>query len=403
MPVTDRRWAAPLAALALGFGLFVGVAIGPSAAGTLATGVAPIIEIPGFGGVTGDDGEGGGGPAPIARAGGGSHEPGPSEAPGPSLPAFEPPLESPEEPLSPAVEGPKPDSVPPVSEEDEPEAERLSGTVVHVNPAAGSYAVAETGGTLNAIHAAKPPRAGTEVTVPVRSLVNGTFAEAGQRRRLGQRMRATFEGVVSYVGSDPTDPVYTLSKRGVSVLIHVRPDPTSAAPALPVLGAFATVAVDIEKPTLPVEVPAPEPLPASQEPAPTAPVETASAAPPPCAPDPAVVPPAPTAILWQRQISAEGTPFTYSDFEGIVTAVCPAEAKLLLAADDLREAGVDLSFAVPQQIDTSGLTVGDSVTATATIEPGGTPALTGLASDERIKGADDAKGPQGDLASQTPK
>ena len=38
--VTDRRWAAPLSAMALGFGLFVGVAIGPGAAGTLATGAA---------------------------------------------------------------------------------------------------------------------------------------------------------------------------------------------------------------------------------------------------------------------------------------------------------------------------------------------------------------------------
>ena len=33
--VTDRRWAATLAAMALGFGLFLGVAIGPGAAGTL--------------------------------------------------------------------------------------------------------------------------------------------------------------------------------------------------------------------------------------------------------------------------------------------------------------------------------------------------------------------------------
>ena len=37
-------------AVALGFGLFVGVAIGPGAAGTLATGAAQIVEIPGFSG-----------------------------------------------------------------------------------------------------------------------------------------------------------------------------------------------------------------------------------------------------------------------------------------------------------------------------------------------------------------
>ena len=47
--VTDRRWAAPLSALALGFGLFVGIAIGPGAAGSLATGAQQIIELPPIG------------------------------------------------------------------------------------------------------------------------------------------------------------------------------------------------------------------------------------------------------------------------------------------------------------------------------------------------------------------
>ena len=43
--VTDRRWAAPLSAMALGFGLFLGVAIGPGAAGTFATGAGSIVAI----------------------------------------------------------------------------------------------------------------------------------------------------------------------------------------------------------------------------------------------------------------------------------------------------------------------------------------------------------------------
>jgi hypothetical protein len=392
LPVTDRRWAAPLAALALGFGLFVGVAIGPSAAGTLATGAAPIIEIPGFAGVADDGGEGDGGSAPIASADS-SGGPEPSAASSSSLPAFEPPLEAPEEPSSPPpAESPKPDPAPPKSEEEEPEAETLSGTVVHVNPAAASYALAEAGGTLSAIHTGKPPRAGTEVTVPVRLLANGTYAEAGQRQRSGQRTRATFDGVVSYVGSDPADPMYTVSRRGASVLVHVHPDPAGTLPPLPVLGAFATVAVDIEK--------APPPAAASPQPPEEGdPMATMEATPPPsCVPDPTLVPIAPKAILWQRQVEADGTPFAYSDFAGIVTAVCPSEGKLLLSADDERAAGSDLSFAVPAGIDTSGLAVGDSVTATATIGSDGTLALTGLASDERAGGADDIEAAQGDLA-----
>ncbi|MGE0067628.1 MAG: hypothetical protein AB7T48_09785, partial [Solirubrobacterales bacterium] len=57
LPVTDRRWAAPMAAVALGFGLFVGVAIGPGASGTLAGGVPQVIAVAGLG--EGDDREAG--------------------------------------------------------------------------------------------------------------------------------------------------------------------------------------------------------------------------------------------------------------------------------------------------------------------------------------------------------
>ena len=80
LAVTDRRWAAPLA-VALGFGLFLGVAIGPGAAGTLATG-GPLIqvEVPSSSGgseevVTG----GGGGPGGSSSAVQAS--PGPSASP----------------------------------------------------------------------------------------------------------------------------------------------------------------------------------------------------------------------------------------------------------------------------------------------------------------------------------
>jgi hypothetical protein len=102
--VTDRRWAAPLSALALGFGLFAGVAIGPSAPGTLATGVQPIIEIPGFIGGTSDDGEDGDSSAAFAAGTSGDEEGSipssgsalPSFTPIPSSPAVPPPAPSPE-------------------------------------------------------------------------------------------------------------------------------------------------------------------------------------------------------------------------------------------------------------------------------------------------------------------
>jgi len=92
--VTDRRWAPPLSALALGFGLFVGVAIGPGAPGTLATGVPQVIEIPDLIGGTsdgGDSGDGGSSPAfaaPAAGAAGGGGGSIPSS--GSALPSFAP-------------------------------------------------------------------------------------------------------------------------------------------------------------------------------------------------------------------------------------------------------------------------------------------------------------------------
>lgn len=425
LPVTNRRWAAPLSAVALGFGLFAGVAIGPGAAGTLATNAAQIIEIPGFSGGTntGSDGgnEGGGPSAAAASSAGGAPGGGGGSIPSsePALPSFAPVAAS--EPESgESTEGPErspqTESSPP-KESSKPEEETLSGVVLHVNPAAGSYTLAEAGGTLDAIHAAKAPQPETKVRVPARLLGNGTFAEAGTRTRSGTRARATFSGTVTYLDPTPGAPAYTVSKRGVSVLVHVHPDPAGAAPALPALGAFANVAVDIERPQPPASTststsPAPVAEPAATSPsepaqAPAAPAAApAPATPPGCSPDPSQPPlPAfePGAVLWQRQVSAEGAPFTYGDFAGIVEAVCADSGQLLVSADDIREDLHDLLFTVPATIDTTKLKVGQSVLATATIGTDGSLALTGLASDERTKGADDAKAAQGDLAPSKPK
>jgi hypothetical protein len=439
LPVTDRRWAAPLSAVALGFGLFVGVAIGPGAAGTFATGAAQVIEIPGFIGGTGsgDDGGGGGGPATTASSAGAASGGGGGSIPTESLPSFaSSELES-ESSEAPAPT-PPPAKSPAEEEGPEPEKEALAGIVLHVNPAAGSYTIAEPGGTLDVLHAGKPPQPGTEVSVPVRLLANGTFAEAGARIRSGERDRATFSGIVTYVDPTPAAPSYTVSKRGASVLVHVHPDPAAAAPTLPVLGAFAKVAVDIEKPqpsasassatpaeslpdqsTQPPAPPANEPPPAPSEPTPPPPAEPIPAPPPPAPaePPPALAPPScapapsqpplpavrPRAILWQRQISAPGAPFTASDFAGMVKAVCLGTTQLLISADDVDESGHDLLLAVPPGIDTSKLKVGQSVLATATIGTDASLSLTGLASDERLKGADDAKATQGDLVPAKPK
>lgn len=434
LPLTDRRWAAPLSALALGFGIFAGVAIGPGAAGTFAGGVSPIIEIQSL----------------IASNGGGGAEEG-EEAE-----EFEEPLtaEAPEEvregsaeessfaqvgATPPASETPagseETTTSEPDEEESEPEGTELIGTVVHVNKAAGSYTVVESGGVMSAVHAAKLPQAGTQVKVPIETLVNGTLGEAGKRIKTGTRTRATLAGIVTSVDPTPTAPSYAVSNRGSSVLVLVHPELSGAAPVLPVLGAYASVAVEIEtKPAAasssvafsapasredlpegeppteepPVEEPPAEEPPNTEPPpteppatAPPPPTETPAPAPaaPTCAPDPAHPPVTanPRSVLWQRQASAGGAPFTHSDFAGIVVAICPATAQLLLSADDIRESGRDLTFAVPPSLTTNKLTIGDAVLASAEIAADGSLTLNGLASDEHRKGAEDVKATQGDL------
>jgi hypothetical protein len=379
--VTDRRWAATLSALALGFGLFIGVAVGPGTAGSLATGAAQIIEIPGGGG---------GEPAEASAA---------PEAGGEEAPAFEPAAEPEEafessaafEPAAePEASRPRAKQAAPApereaGEEEKAEAPRASGIVVHVNPAAASYAIAEDGGVLTAVHAAKLPQPGTRISVETRPLANGTAAEQGDPTTKGAREdRATVAGVVSYVSPDPALPAYTLSTRGVSLLIRVRPDPAGAAAELPALGASAKVTVDIE----PVEPDAGT----SRAEVPAIAADSGSG----CGSE-ATAGPSPQATLWQRSIKVDGAPFTYTDLEGMVEAVCPASGQMLISADDLREAGADLTLTLPASIDASGLTVGDSVAATAEIGADGGLELSGLASDERAKGADDGGSLQGDL------
>ncbi|HEY6551681.1 MAG TPA: hypothetical protein VIY71_10830, partial [Solirubrobacterales bacterium] len=63
----------------------------------------------------------------------------------------------------------------------------------------------------------------------------------------------------------------------------------------------------------------------------------------------------------------------------------------------------DLLFAVPATIDTAKLEVGQSLLATAKIGSDGSLSLAGLASDERIKGAENEKATQGDMISSKPK
>lgn len=398
LPVTDRRWAPPLSAVALGFGLFVGVAIGPGASGTFATGAAQIIEIPSVGAAAEEASDGGDGGGAIAVAPSSNEDLGGEEESSAFAPIVAPEEEAPE--TLGGEESPGREATPAQEEATtEPEKQQLAGTVIQVNPAASSYTVAEEGGVMSAIHAGKLPAAGAEVEVPIQTLANGTLAEAGRRIKTGSKQRATLVGIVTFVDANAAAPAYTVSNKGTSVLVRVHPDPAGAVPSLPGLGAYVSVAVDVE---------APQPLDPASVPAEAAPAEPESplTATPTCAADPAVPPPAPVepkSTLWQHQLSGGGAPFTHSEFEGIVAAVCPDTAQLLISADGIRESGKDLLFAAPPTIDTTKVSVGESVLVAADIAADGSLTLTGLASDERLKGADDEASAQGDLVTKKPK
>lgn len=371
--VTARRWAAPLTATALGFGLFIGVAIGPSAAGTMA-GQAPVLALSspvaekgeaqqgegrsaGGGGALGGASSGGGG----ASEGGGAL--GALPAPLASEPALEPVPPAEEE--VPAEAAPKTPAGGEAEEEagEGEEATELRGAVAAVNEAAGSYALAVKGGELVPVHARELPAPGAKLTVTGARLANGSFAAEEMPKRAGKAAEVSFRGAVTFVDPDPADPAYTVSGRGASLLVHVPPDPSGAVPVLPVAGAYVSVTTGFEQRASAVDPAAP-----------------------------------PLDVLVQRELEVEpGEPTTYLDLAGIVKQVLPETAQLLLSADGSGESEKDLTLSVPAEIKLAKLTAGDSYLATATVNPDGTLALAGIASDEHLKGADDAATAQGDL------
>ncbi|HEY6730945.1 MAG TPA: hypothetical protein VI039_07965 [Solirubrobacterales bacterium] len=374
--VTDRRWAAPLSAMALGFGLFLGVAIGPGAAGTFAGDAGSIVAVAGPAEEEPETVE-------TSTGEGGAAEP-ESAAPLAEPEAFEPALTEPEFEPAPIAESAPEEETPtaetPAGEEGEEatEAQQLKGTVVHANPAAGSYAMAIAGAELVSVHAAKLPQVGEKLTVEASPLPNNTFAEV-EREKAGSTKRASIRGVVTYVDADPASPSYTVSGRGSSIPVHLAAGPE---PQLPQLGAYATVGVQVGK--APVEEPAP-----SEEPTPTTEA---------CAPAPELKPgPAPKQILTQRSLKTEPEPTTYYDLAGVVSGVCAATGQLLISADDTRAGEADLTLTVPASIKTAKLKAGESIVATATVEEDGTLALAGLASDEGTKGAEATALAFGDL------
>jgi hypothetical protein len=380
LPITDRRWTAPLSAVAVGMGLFIGVAIGPSTSTTLGTPAQPAPTIAQVATTTTPAAEA----APAAPIE--SQGPAKQAATSPALPAPEPAPSSsvPALPVTPSVPAPSfptgAAATPPPAESRtgstttesddaataEPAVTELAGTVIHVNPLAKSYALAG-GGEMNAVHTRDLPDPGTKLDVRVRTLANGTYAEDGPRHKHGSKGTAKFGGVVTYV--DDRAGVYTVSARGASVLVHL---PGGAGPnaKLPSVGADVTVEGAVGE------------TPDSEE----AQVRARD-----CAKGTDPRRPPETTV---RQISLDvDADFVDSaELSGVVQGACDAPRRLVISADGIDEAVADLSLRVSDdEIRLHDLKPGDVLAATASIdERDETLELTAMAPDAGIDEADDA-------------
>lgn len=427
LPKSARRWLTVLAVPALAIGLMVGTLLGPGPLG--ATGLPMVVGLPlaasgeisdpdltdALASTSPDDGPSLGVPSGNVAP---PSQPASSPPPVTTTPFTTPdpapidtsstdttdsdtestPTRTPDD----TGDGPDPGTTDP-----DPEGPTLEGTVVHVNPIAHSYAIADGDATLVAIHASKLPDTGRKVSVLGRELSNGTYAEDGKRDLTGRATTASFAGTVTF--SDMAAGVYSVSSRGSSVLVHV---PPAAEDPPPVVGSQVTVGVTIDpvpevEPETGTDAVAIQPTdPASPLGLPDAPVDPGltpapEPAPPLCtnpassqAPDP---PDAPRVALTQTKIEVAQDPLGYSNFEGVVQAACKAPAKLILSADDLREGGVDLRFTIPKELDLSEVEAGEAVNVTAEIdEKTQILELSGLSSDQGSAGADDPDAALGD-------
>jgi hypothetical protein len=366
------------AALALGFGVVVGTAISPNLNSILASpgGPSVVVEQPSTQPPTAGAAGGGSGPAApapaAARVAVASTATFPASSGGGAAGGG-----------GPHKQKKKKSAVTPTT---------FSGTVVRANPVAQSYTISATTGLI-AVHADTLPKVGDQVESDVRSLANGTYAE-NSRTPTGTADVASFHGTVTYCadlerpatacdGSATADHyVYAVSSLGASVLVSW---PHSAANPPPKVGAQVQVAVAIGDPFQPVE---PDDWATDDSCTPTYDEQSGL-------PHDAVKLPE----LTQTSLSVTGQATT-ATAEAVVQTVCPGDSpKLVLSADDVREAGRDLGeLGVPSGIDPGKLSPGEAVQFGIDIAADGTLSLKGITSDQGAAGADDPSQGQGSLA-----
>jgi len=397
LPVIDRRWTAPMAAIALGFGLFVGVAIGPGTQGSLGTTRPMVVQVPTTDQTTttADASPLGGKPdLPPASSLGqkpDNSEVSPFKPPDTSTPSYTPPPVSSTPPSYTPPSYTPPSYTPPVTDTTTTTTDTttdettttpsetttaLAGTVVHLNPKAGSYTISSDD-QLIAVHSGNLPDLGQNIEVDAVQLANGTYGEDGNRQRDGKRGRVSFGGTISF--RDPATGVYTVSAPGVSMLVRggEQRTPPKLGDAVQLEARFADHATELA------------PNPAGRE---------------GCGKPPALPKPPKTSLeqvgtvhtgadaeqSTDTDTDTETATETTTDVEAIVEGVCRTGTRtLIVSADDLREAGRDIPVVVPSKFNLGNIDPGNVVKLTTKIGKSGNYTLDGFASDERREGADD--------------
>jgi hypothetical protein len=367
LPVIDRRWTAPLSALALGFGLFVGVAIGPAAEGSAGEGATQTViavvqppEAPAPADTGGPPNGGQGDDKP-------DHTPAePTQTPSPPTdngPFGETPPSTPSIPPTTTPQAPPPTTTTTTTTptdtddgDDQPQGPPVvKGSVAHVNELAASYTVARADGTLVAVHADELPTIGAVVQVEAHALANGTRGETGERSRTDRTEQVELSGTVTF--SDPRLGAYTLSATGTSVLIRV-----PAGERMPTVGDQADVTARIADNLDSIEA--------------VEPGRDGCDTPPKIA-------------LEQQGLETTGSA-TSTNLEGIVEGVCRKAGTLILSADDLRASGHDIAISVPSNLSLGDISPGQVLAIRASLGSSGHLTATRIADDEGEAAANDA-------------
>ena len=417
VPVTNRRWTAPLSAAALAMGLFVGVAISPrvddtqGAPASVFAAAAPVEPVPALlppSGGAAESSPGGDAAAEVPK---------PPKAPSiPDNPSTTPPvfptpdLFTPSTPITPIT--PAEDTITETTTEtsttttDEGTttgALELAGTVAHVNPLARSYRSPTADGRLSADPREEPAEGGDEAQgagppARERDLRRGRPAQQEGHPRL-RRGR----GLVPW--RDPGNSRFTISADGVSALVVA-----DGSLTIPNVGALVVVTARIEpspRRRTRVRRGRPSPQTTTTETPPTTTTtpdddDDRSGDGRPSAPHRSRRPPglrrraAPArgaeVVLTATKIDVD-TPFVGSgSAEGVVQGVCASNDELIISADDQRASEADVTLELPagSEIDLDSLHPGDVVDVALTIdEQSKRLELTGVGRDEGAGEADD--------------